>query len=76
MLLDGQGNDIYSAGGKYKHAPLVPDDFRSLGQGFGFGMRPDFAGGIGVLCDLVEMIFTMPEFMRKVLHIGMLLECY
>jgi hypothetical protein len=51
MLLDGQGNDIYFAGGKYKHAPLVPDDFRSLGQGFGFGMRPDFAGGIGVLGD-------------------------
>jgi hypothetical protein len=52
LLLDTAGNDVYFTGGKYLHAPLVPADYRSLGQGFGFGLRPDFAGGIGVLCDL------------------------
>ena len=44
-------SDIYFAGGKYLHAPLAPEDFRSMSQGFGFGLRPDIAGGIGILFD-------------------------
>jgi len=44
-------NDVYMAGGKYLHAPLAPTDYQSLSQGFGFGVRPDMAGGIGILFD-------------------------
>lgn len=51
LLLDGKGNDVYYTGGKYLHAPLAPFDYRSMAQGFGFGMRPDMAGGIGILYD-------------------------
>ncbi|MDD2229666.1 MAG: HEAT repeat domain-containing protein [Candidatus Cloacimonetes bacterium] len=50
-LLDYSGADVYQLGGKYFHAPLMPDDYRSMGQGMGFGMRPDFAGGLGLLYD-------------------------
>lgn len=51
LLLDQGGSDSYICGTLEFHAPLVPDDYRSMGQGMGFGMRPDFAGGIGVLID-------------------------
>jgi hypothetical protein len=51
LLLDGKGNDVYYTGGKYLHVPLAPFDYRSMAQGFGFGFRPDFAGGIGILYD-------------------------
>lgn len=51
LLLDESGTDTYICGTKEFHAPLVPDDYRSMGQGMGFGMRPDFAGGIGSLID-------------------------
>ncbi len=51
ILLDAEGNDIYYTGGKYLHKPLAPYDYRSMAQGFGFGLRPDLAGGIGVLYD-------------------------
>ena len=47
----GSNNDVYYAGGRYLHAPLAPNDYRSMSQGFGFGLRPDFGGGIGVLFD-------------------------
>lgn len=50
-LIDMAGFDNYYAGGKYMHAPLAPLDYRSLSQGFGFGMRPDLAGGIGMIYD-------------------------
>ncbi|MBN1949342.1 MAG: HEAT repeat domain-containing protein [Candidatus Cloacimonetes bacterium] len=50
-LLDYGGNDQYYAGGKYLHAPLAPFDYRSMAQGFGFGIRPDWGGGIGLLYD-------------------------
>lgn len=50
-LLDYSGNDHYYAGGKYLHAPLAPFDYRSMAQGFGFGIRPDWGGGIGLLYD-------------------------
>ena len=51
VLADKTGNDVYFAGGKHLHKPLAPLDHRSLSQGFGYGMRPDLAGGIGVLYD-------------------------
>lgn len=51
LLIDHEGNDLYYAGGKYLHAPLAPLDYRSLSQGFGYGIRPDMAGGIGILFD-------------------------
>ena len=50
-LIDMAGFDNYYAGGKYMHAPLAPLDYRSLSQGFGMGMRPDIAGGIGMIYD-------------------------
>ncbi|NLK50360.1 MAG: HEAT repeat domain-containing protein [Candidatus Cloacimonetes bacterium] len=51
LLMDKAGDDIYYLGGKYYHAPLMPLDHRTLGQGMGFGFRPDYAGGIGILYD-------------------------
>ena len=51
FLVDYGGNDVYFAGGKYLHTPLAPLDYRSLSQGFGYGVRPDLAGGIGILFD-------------------------
>ncbi|MEA2104563.1 MAG: hypothetical protein U9P79_07995 [Candidatus Cloacimonadota bacterium] len=51
LLLDFSGNDFYFAGGKYYHTPLAPFDTRSMSQGFGFGVRPIMAGGIGFLYD-------------------------
>ena len=51
VLYDSEGSDLYYAGGKYLHEPLAPYDYRSLGQGFGYGLRPDMAGGIGMLVD-------------------------
>ncbi|HRY83551.1 MAG TPA: HEAT repeat domain-containing protein [Candidatus Cloacimonadota bacterium] len=50
-ILDFAGTDRYLLGAKYTHAPLMPNDFRSMGQGMGFGFRPDFAGGTGLLYD-------------------------
>ncbi len=51
LVIDYEGNDRYYAGGKYNHAPLRPEDYRSLSQGFGFGVRPHWGGGIGLLYD-------------------------
>jgi len=48
---DGTNSDVYFAGGKYFHAPLAPNDYQSMSQGFGFGVRPDIGGGIGILFD-------------------------
>ncbi|MDZ4121155.1 MAG: HEAT repeat domain-containing protein, partial [Candidatus Cloacimonadaceae bacterium] len=50
-LIDHAGDDVYYIGGKYYHKPLMPNDYRSMGQGMGFGFRPDFAGGLGLLYD-------------------------
>ncbi len=52
LLADRAGNDGYSAGGRYKHEPLLPFEYRSFAQGFAIGSRPDAAGGIGFLCDV------------------------
>lgn len=51
LLADFGGNDLYYAGGKYLHKPLLPDDYRSLSQGFSIGFRPVASGGISLLYD-------------------------
>jgi hypothetical protein len=51
LLADLAGNDLYYAGGEYLHQPLLPDDYRSLSQGFSIGFRPIASGGIGLLYD-------------------------
>lgn len=52
VLSDVAGNDTYYAGGKYLHAPLLPENYQSLSQGFGFGLRGASAsGGVGILAD-------------------------
>ncbi|MDP8231745.1 MAG: HEAT repeat domain-containing protein, partial [Candidatus Zophobacter franzmannii] len=50
-LMDMGGDDSYLAGGKHLHKPLAPFDYLCMAQGFGFGVRPDYAGGIGLLYD-------------------------
>lgn len=50
-LSDDEGVDNYFAGGKYLHIPLLPTNYQSLSQGFGFGMRDAASGGIGILAD-------------------------
>ncbi|MCD6587181.1 MAG: HEAT repeat domain-containing protein [Candidatus Fermentibacteraceae bacterium] len=53
-LVDCMGNDSYLAGFTYPHEPLLPQDNIAMSQGFGLGLRPFCAGGIGTLCDLGE----------------------
>ncbi len=50
-LIDSSGNDSYYAGGKYRHHPLLPENYRSFAQGFAIGWRPHASGGIGILYD-------------------------
>ncbi len=51
LALDFEGDDCWYAGGKYRHEPLRPRQYRSFAQGFAIGWRPDASGGIGMLCD-------------------------
>ncbi len=51
LLADQSGNDLYYAGGHYRHRPLLPGHYRSFAQGFGMGWRSDASGGIGFLLD-------------------------
>ncbi|MBD3336061.1 MAG: hypothetical protein GF355_11155, partial [Candidatus Eisenbacteria bacterium] len=51
LLYDARGNDVYRAGGRYLHRPLLPHDFQSLSQGYSIGFRPRAGGGVGVLID-------------------------
>ncbi|MDD4687546.1 MAG: HEAT repeat domain-containing protein [Candidatus Cloacimonetes bacterium] len=51
ILADFEGSDTYYLGGRYFHAPLMPKDFRTMGQGMGFGIRPYLGGGLGFLFD-------------------------
>ncbi|MFA5666260.1 MAG: hypothetical protein WC944_04670 [Candidatus Cloacimonadaceae bacterium] len=51
ILADYAGADTYYLGGKYLHAPLMPNDYRTMGQGMGYGPRPDLAGGLGLIYD-------------------------
>jgi hypothetical protein len=50
-LADFAGNDVYTAGGKYLHVPLLPHEYRSFSHGFAIGRRPDAGGGVALLCD-------------------------
>ncbi|MEW5701208.1 MAG: hypothetical protein AB1792_03155 [Candidatus Zixiibacteriota bacterium] len=51
ILADAGGNDLYSAGGTYGASLNYRDRFLSLSQGFGYGTRPHFSGGVGLLLD-------------------------
>lgn len=51
VLADYSGSDRYYLGGRYYHAPLMPNDYRTMGQGMGYGIRPYLAGGLGLLYD-------------------------
>lgn len=52
VLTDGDGNDLYYAGGKYLHEPLFNDRYQSLSQGFAIGNRyGETGGGVGMLLD-------------------------
>ncbi len=51
LLYDKKGNDVYYAGGRYIHHPLLPEDYRSFAQGFAIGWRDIASGGIGFLLD-------------------------
>ena len=51
-LVDSSGNDNYFAGGKYKDVLRYQDHYLSMSQGFGYGIRPEMSGGIGLLYDL------------------------
>jgi len=51
VLYDRDGNDRYSAGGKYKDILRYSDHYLSLSQGFGYGIRPYLSGGVGLLVD-------------------------
>jgi hypothetical protein len=50
-LADMDGSDCNLAGFRYSHAPLLPDDNQAMSQGFGMGLRPLIAGGIGLMAD-------------------------
>jgi len=50
-LADMEGNDVYRAGGRYLHEPLLPHEYRSFSHGFAIGRRPDAGGGVALLCD-------------------------
>ncbi len=52
LLVDTHGNDQYTAGGRFRHRPLLPGNYRSFAQGFGMGWRGHASGGIGFLLDI------------------------
>jgi len=51
LLADREDNDTYFAGGKYKDILRYDDHYLSLSQGFSYGIRPYFSGGVGWLMD-------------------------
>jgi HEAT repeat protein len=78
LLLDGNGNDTYYAGGKYADHERLPEHYLSCSQGFGYGMRPDAGGGVGILCDLAgNDVYTTDIYGQGVGYfysLGMLLD--
>ena len=44
-------NDCYNSGGKWTDSLRDQNDYYAMSQGFGFGLRPSIAGGIGMLFD-------------------------
>ncbi|MEO0237167.1 MAG: HEAT repeat domain-containing protein [candidate division WOR-3 bacterium] len=51
ILVDSSGDDQYISGTFFKHKPLLENDYLSMSQGFGFGLRPRTCGGVGILVD-------------------------
>lgn len=56
VLVDFDGNDSYTAGGKYPDFRDPEKSFQSMSQGMGMGIRPEetivgASGGIGILID-------------------------
>ncbi len=52
LIFEKDGSDIYYAGGKYKDINRYLDHYISMSQGFSYGIRPYFSGGIGGIIDL------------------------
>jgi len=50
-LVDYSGNDRYAVGWKYGDILRYEDHYISMSQGFGYGLRPYFSGGVGLLVD-------------------------
>lgn len=51
IIVDSLGDDNYISGNFFKHSPLLENDYLSMSQGFGFGLRPRTCGGFGILLD-------------------------
>ena len=50
-LLEGEGNDYYYAGGKYTDTIRYLDHYLTMSQGYAYGIRPDYSGGVGLIWD-------------------------
>lgn len=51
IIVDDKGNDTYTINPQTPDIGRSNDHFLSMCQGFGFGLRPYYAGGIGIICD-------------------------
>ncbi|MFI5145470.1 MAG: HEAT repeat domain-containing protein, partial [Ignavibacteria bacterium] len=51
IIVDNKGNDTYTVSPNVPDIVRTNDHFLSMCQGFGFGLRPYYAGGIGIICD-------------------------
>lgn len=55
ILADAAGDDLYQAGGRFTDDIEEPKEkvgrYKARSQGFGWGWRPEAAGGIGALLD-------------------------
>jgi hypothetical protein len=52
LLQDHEGEDVYLMRPQYVDLIRYNDHHVTLGQGFGYGLRPELSGGIGMLLDL------------------------
>ena len=52
ILIDNSGNDQYTANGVLPSRYSSPGIFAASSQGFGYGIRGDASGGIGILLDI------------------------
>lgn len=51
IIVDNKGNDTYTINPLILDIGRTNDHFLSMCQGFGFGLRPYYAGGIGIIVD-------------------------
>lgn len=51
IIVDNKGNDTYTINPLVLDIGRTNDHFLSMCQGFGFGLRPYYAGGIGIIVD-------------------------